>query len=99
MRKKQQEEKRRASTRTLIGVKEITGFSLVTYEHGELVMFLDKPTNISVLSEASVRARLYALMTVLQGMAIPEAAAGRGRKPCDTPTAGTVYGAPGQHPD
>lgn len=31
--------------------------------------FLIKPTNISVLSEDSVSARIYALMTVLKGMA------------------------------
>ena len=31
--------------------------------------FIVKPTNISVLSEASVGARIYALMTVLKGVA------------------------------
>ena len=31
--------------------------------------FIVKPTNISVLSESSVRARIYALMTVLKGVA------------------------------
>ena len=35
----------------------------------ELVYFIIKPTNISVLSEASISARIYALMTVLKGMA------------------------------
>jgi hypothetical protein len=30
----------------------------LTYGHGELVYFLIKPTNISVLSEASVAARI-----------------------------------------
>jgi hypothetical protein len=32
------------------------------------VYFIIKPTNISVLSEANVGARIYALMTVLKGM-------------------------------
>ena len=64
-----QEAKRRASTRQLIGAKEITDYSLVTYGHGELVYFIVKPTNISVLSQASVGARIYALMTVLKGVA------------------------------
>jgi hypothetical protein len=41
----------------------------LTYGHGELVYFIIKPTNISVLSEASIAARIYALMTVLKGMA------------------------------
>lgn len=36
---------------------------------GELVYFIVKPTNISVLSESSVGARIYALMTVLKGVA------------------------------
>ena len=64
-----QEATRRASTRQLIGAKEITDYSLVTYGHGELVYFIVKPTNISVLSQASIGARIYALMTVLKGVA------------------------------
>lgn len=63
------ESARRASTRQLIGTKAVTEYSLVTYGHGELVYFLVKPSNISVLSEASVGARIYALMTVLKGIA------------------------------
>lgn len=63
------ESARRASTRQLIGTKAVTDYSLVTYGHGELVFFLVKPSNISVLSEASVGARIYALMTVLKGIA------------------------------
>ena len=63
------ESARRASTRQLIGTKAVTDYSLVTYGHGELVYFLVKPSNISVLSEASVGARIYALMTVLKGIA------------------------------
>lgn len=68
MSKNKKEEKKKASTRRMIGIKEITDDSLVTYDHGELVFFLIKPTNISVLSEESIRARVYALMTVLKGM-------------------------------
>lgn len=63
------EVKQRASTRQLIGAKEITDYSLVTYGQGELVYFIVKPSNISVLSEASISARIYALMTVLKGVA------------------------------
>ena len=36
--------------------------------HGELVFFSIRPTNISVLSDSSVAARIYALMTVLKGL-------------------------------
>ena len=63
------EAKQKASTRQLIGAMAITDYSLVTYQEGELVYFIVKPSNISVLSEASVGARIYALMTVLKGVA------------------------------
>lgn len=63
------EVKQRASTRQLIGAKAVTDYSLVTYGQGELVYFIVKPSNISVLSEASIGARIYALMTVLKGVA------------------------------
>lgn len=69
MNKTKKEERQKASTRKLIGVKEISDFCISTYEHGDLVMFLIKPTNISVLSEESISARVYALMTVLKGIA------------------------------
>lgn len=68
-RKEKKATKQKQATRQLIGTKAITDFSLLTYEHGELVYFIIKPTNISVLSEANVSARIYALMTVLKGMA------------------------------
>ena len=63
------EAKQKASTRQLIGAMAITDYSLVTYKEGELVYFIVKPSNISVLSEASVGARIYALMPVLKGVA------------------------------
>lgn len=63
------EAKQRASTRQLIGAQAVTDYSLVTYGHGELVYFIIKPSNISVLSQASVGARIYALMNVLKGVA------------------------------
>lgn len=68
-RKEKQKPRQKQSTRQLINTKTVTDHSLVTYGHGELVYFIIKPTNISVLSEASVSARVYALMTVLKGMA------------------------------
>ena len=68
-RKAKKEAEKRLSTRQFIGAKEITDYSLVTYGQGVLVYFIVKPTNISVLSESSVGARIYALMTVLKGVA------------------------------
>lgn len=67
--KSEKEAEKHLSTRQFIGAKEITDYSLVTYGQGELVYFIVKPTNISVLSESSVGARIYALMTVLKGVA------------------------------
>lgn len=68
MSKKKQEEKQKQSTRGLLGIEEITDYSLQT-AFGELVYFIIHPTNISVLSDANVSARIYALMTVLKGIA------------------------------
>ena len=67
-RKKKNEAKQKASTRQLMGIKNISSHALAT-GHGELVFFMIKPTNISVLSESSVGARIYALMNVLKGIA------------------------------
>jgi hypothetical protein len=67
-RKKNNEAREKASTRQLMGIEDITGHSLVT-PHGELVFFMIKPTNISVLSDTSIGARIYALMNVLKGIA------------------------------
>ncbi len=66
--KKQKKEKQNQSTKGLIGIDDITDYSIKT-KFGELVYFIIKPTNISVLSESSVSARIYSLMTVLKGMA------------------------------
>ena len=63
------EAEKRASTREFIGAQEITDYSLVTYGKGELVYFIVQPTNVAVLSAESIRARIYAFMTVLKGVA------------------------------
>lgn len=61
--------RQRQTTRQLINTKSITDYSLQTYRNDELVYFIIEPTNISVLSEESLSARIYALMTVLKGIA------------------------------
>jgi hypothetical protein len=68
VRKQKQKERQKQSTKELIGIDEITDYSLKT-PYGELVYFIIHPTNISVLSDESVSARIYALMTVLKGIA------------------------------
>lgn len=83
MNKNRKEEKRKASTRRLIGIKDISDFSLVTYRNDELIYFLIKPTNISVLSDESIRARVYALMTVIKGMTDLEMSAYNSRENFD----------------
>lgn len=67
-RKEKQAVKDKASTRLLLGIIGITDYYLAT-GHGKLVYFMIKPTNISVLSDTSVGARIYALMNVLKGIA------------------------------
>lgn len=59
----------RQVTRQLIGTREVMDYCLETYRSDRLVYFMIKPTNISVLSEEIISARIYALMTVLKGMA------------------------------
>ena len=61
-------EKGSVSTQSIMNIESITDYSLKT-PHGELVYFIIHPTNISVLSESSVNSRIYALMTVLKGIA------------------------------
>jgi len=68
-RREKKKAKQKQFTRQLINTKAITEYSLLTYKGDELVYFIIKPTNISVLSEDSISARIYALMTVLKGMA------------------------------
>ena len=68
-RKEKKTAKQKQYTRQLINTQDVTGHSLLTCRGDELVYFIIKPTNISVLSETSVSARIYSLMTVVKGMA------------------------------
>lgn len=60
--------KNEQSTRELMGTKELSDYSIRTYRKDELVYFLIQPSNLSVLSEESLSARIYGLMTVLKGI-------------------------------
>lgn len=60
--------KREKSTRELMGIHEITECGIITAEKEEIVYLLIKPFNIAVMTEASIRARIYGLMTVLKGV-------------------------------
>lgn len=58
-------ERKRASTRELLGITAIMEDGIRTVQ-GELVFFLLRPTNIAVLSDASTMARVVALADVLK---------------------------------
>ena len=53
------------STQAMLGVKSLTRNGIQTNSHGEIVYFLVKPTNISVLSRASVGVKVRQLMQLL----------------------------------
>lgn len=56
------------STRQLMGIESIKDHSIAT-RMGDLVFFIIKPTNISVLPDSGVTARIYALLNVVKGLA------------------------------
>ena len=65
-RKQQKELRRRQSTRQLMGIDRLTGHGAKT-PRGELVFFLIRPDNLSVLSNEVIRGRVRALMELLRG--------------------------------
>ena len=56
------------STRQLMGIDGIRDYCIAT-GMGDLVFFIIKPTNISVLPDSSISARIYALLNVVKGQA------------------------------
>ena len=65
---RKQKKKDAHSTRQLMGIDEIKDYCIAT-RRGDLVFFIIKPTNISVLPDSGVGARIYALLNVVKGMA------------------------------
>ena len=59
--------KQQQSTKQLLGIECITEYSLKT-AFSEAVFFSIKPSNISVMSEANLSAKIYSLMSVLKGL-------------------------------
>jgi hypothetical protein len=66
--KKQKKDKAACSTRQLMDIEEIKDYCIAT-RMGNLVFFIIKPTNISVLPDSSISARIYALLNVVKGQA------------------------------
>ena len=64
MNKQKKELRQRQSTRQLMGISQLTQHGIRTSE-GELVFYLIKPDNLSVLSEDGVRGRVMALTRLL----------------------------------
>lgn len=64
MNKQKKELRQRQSTRQLMGISQLTQHGIRTAE-GELVFYLIKPDNLSVLSEDGIRGRVMALTRLL----------------------------------
>ena len=64
---KKKNQQNNQSTRQLLGIDCITEYSLKTAS-SEAVLFSVKPSNISVMSEAGLSAKIYSLMNVLKGL-------------------------------
>ena len=64
MNKQKKELRQRQSTRQLMGISQLTQHGIRTSE-GELVFYLIKPDNLSVLSEDGIRGRVMALTRLL----------------------------------
>jgi len=60
--------RKRKSTRHLIGARNITDYSLETYTQGELVFFIVQPYNLAVLSVDNVNYRIHAMTTILKSI-------------------------------
>ena len=65
-RKQKKELRKRQSTRQLMGIDRLTEHGVAT-PRGELVFFLIRPDNLSVLSPEVIRGRVRALMELLRG--------------------------------
>lgn len=64
-RKQKKELRQRQSTRQLMGIDRLTGHGVIT-PRGELVYFLIRPDNLSVLSPEVTRGRVQSLMELLR---------------------------------
>ena len=63
------QKQQRKSVKELIGITAVTGSGVYRKNpEEELVVFLLEPDNLSVLSKASLKRKVYGLMTVLKGL-------------------------------
>ena len=66
-RKQKKELRERQSTRQLMDIDRLTEHGVAT-SGGELVYFLIRPDNLSVLSDEAIRSRVHSLMQLFGGM-------------------------------
>ena len=66
-RKEKKELRQRQSTRELMGIEQLTEHGMKT-ARGELVFYLIKPVNLSVMSRDGVQSRVVALTDLLTGV-------------------------------
>ncbi|MCQ4862694.1 hypothetical protein NE684_00485 [Pseudoflavonifractor phocaeensis] len=78
-RKRKQPDRELRSTRQLVGIEDISDVGIHTAA-GLTACFLIDPINLSVQSEASIRARINALMYVFKGVANIEMMSMNGRE-------------------
>ena len=65
---RKKKDKSAQSTQQLMGIDSVKDYCIAT-RMGDLVFFIIKPTNISVLPDSSISARIYALLNVVKGQA------------------------------
>ena len=67
--KKDKQNKKLKSTRELINAKTISNGSLKLFNDDEIVFFIIKPQNLSVMSQENIGAKIFSLTNVLKGLA------------------------------
>jgi len=62
--------KQKKAIRELIGLKTITDYSIITNDGKEIIYFIVKPSNLSVLSKANIENKVSSLVSILKS--VPE---------------------------
>jgi len=62
--------KQKKAIRELIGLKTITDYSIITNDGKEIIYFIVKPSNLSVLSKANIGNKVSSLVSILKS--VPE---------------------------
>jgi len=60
--------KAKKSLQEFVGIKGITENGVITISQGELIFFRIKPINIAVISQSTISAKIFSLMSVLKNI-------------------------------